>query len=406
MGIWLPTTEAEIETVLFSGTAPEGHFLDFKRELGSTPGSRKETAQDIASFALDGGVLIVGVDEPDPGSYKLSPQPLADLSERAEQIAANRPDPGLYVRTTVIPSRDNPGVGYLVVEVPPSPAAPHMVDGRYWGRSERTKRQLNDAEVARFHAARTVSDRKVVDALNEELLREPQPVPASRMFFVAEPLVAHEGLARTFVRGAPSLVRELVHGQEHRVPSSVREHSPTTWDLSASVRRSKGIALTSLADGRKSPPEDFLAETATDIEVQTSGAIRGLMSRLTYREEHPRVPEGTKRVIESLPIAWSHRLVAWAGALGKELEYRGPWGFGVHLYGLEGVSAGPQDERGRSILTSRSLPVYEAASFQSTTTASFQEVHDAPHAIVDRLVGDFVHSLGVSNRYPDCFPHQ
>lgn len=406
MGIWLPTTEAEIEAVLFSGTAPEGHFLDFKRELGSTPGSRKETAQDIASFALDGGVLIIGVDEPRSGGYTLSPQPLADLSERAEQIAANRPDPGLYVRTTVIPSSNQPDVGYLVIEVPPSPAAPHMVDGRYWGRSERTKRLLNDAEVARFHAARTLSDRQVVEALNEELARDPRPRPESRMLFVAEPLAADEGLARKFVRGPQTAVRELTQGVENQVPGSVREYSPTPWELSTSVRRAKGIALTGLAEGRKSPPESFLAETATDIEVQTSGAIRGVMSRLTYLEEHPRVPEGTKRVIEGLPVAWSHRLIAWAGALGEQVTYRGPWGFGVHLYGLEGVSAAPRDERGMRILSSRSLPVYEATTFQSTTTASFQEIQDDPRAIVDRLIGDFIHSLGVSSRYPDCFPVQ
>ncbi|GEC74200.1 AlbA family DNA-binding domain-containing protein [Microbacterium maritypicum] len=406
MGIWLPTTEAEIETVTSAGTAPEGHFLDFKRELGSTPGSRKETAQDIASFALDGGVLIVGVDEPEPGTYKLSPQPLSDLSERAEQIAANRPDPGLYVRTAIIPSRDNPSAGYLVVEVPPSPAAPHMVDGRYWGRSERTKRQLNDAEVARFHAARARSDTKVLEALEEELARDPEPRPASRMLFVAEPLVADGGLARSFVRGPQTAVRELTQGVENRVPGSVREYSPTPWELSTSVRRAKGIALTGLAEGRKSPSEAFLSETATDIEVQTSGAIRGVMSRLTYLEEHPRVPEGTKRVIEGLPIAWSHRLVAWAGTLGEQLMYRGPWGFGVHLYGLEGVCAAPRDERGMRILSSRSLPVYEVATFQSTTTASFQEIQDDPLAIVDRLIGDFIHSLGVSSRYPDCFPGQ
>lgn len=406
MGIWLPTTEAEIEAVIFSGTAPEGHFLDFKRELGSTPGSRKETAQDIASFALDGGVLIVGVDEPESGTYTLSPQPLSDLSERAEQIAANRPDPGLYVRTTIIPSHDNPDAGYLVIEVPASPAAPHMVDGRYWGRSERTKRQLNDAEVARFHATRTRSDIKVIEALNEELSRDPQPRPESRMFFVAEPLVADEGLGRSFVRGGPTLARALAMGYEDRVPESVREHSPAPWELSASVRRAKGVAFTNLAEGRKTPSDNFLAEVASDVEIQTTGAIRGVMSRLTYLEEHPRVPERTKRVFESLPIAWSHRLVAWAGALGEQLEYRGPWGFGVHLYGLEGATAGPQDERGMRLLSSRSLPVYEAATYQSTTTATFQEIRNEPLAVVDRLIGDFIHSLGVSNRYADCFPRQ
>lgn len=389
-----------------SGTAPEGHFLDFKRELGSTPGSRKETAEDIASFALDGGVLIVGVDEPESGTYTLSPQPLSDLSERAEQIAANRPDPGLYVRTTIIPSRDEPSAGYLVIEVPPSPAGPHMVDGRYWGRSERTKRQLNDAEVARFHAARSLSDRKVIDALMEELARDPEPRPESRMFFVAEPLVADEGLGRSFVRGGQASARALAMGYEDRVPESVREHSPAPWELSSSVRRAKGVAFTNLAEGRKTPSEQFFAVDATDVEVQTSGAIRGLMSRLTYHESHPRVAAGTKRVLESLPVAWSHRLVGWAGALGEQLEYRGPWGFGVHLYGLEGATAVPQDERGMRLLSSRSLPVYEAATYQSTTTASFQEIHDDPLGVVDRLIGDFIHSLGVSNRYPDCFPRQ
>ncbi len=336
MGMWLPTTEAELRIAVESRLIPEGHFLDFKRELGATESSRKETAQDIASFALDGGVLIIGVHEPKSGSYELAPQPLTDLSERAEQIASNRPDPGLFVRTTVIPSEHDPDAGYLVVEVPPSPAAPHMVDGRYWGRSERTKRRLNDAEVSRLHAARTANDRRVIDAIAEELARDPEPRPESRMFFVAEPLVADDGLARAFVRGTPTAVRALAEGQEHRVPESVREHSPSPWELSSSVLRSKGIALTSLAEGRKTPTEPFLADVASDIEVQTSGCIRGVMSRRTYTDHHPRIPEGTKRVMESLPS-----LGTPAGRLGRVA------GRAARVPGLLGLWHSPLWPRGR-----------------------------------------------------------
>lgn len=200
MGIWVPRTEAELDAGLRSGDVPEGHHLDFKRELGTTPASRKETAQDLASFAIDGGVLIVGVSEPVDGTFELAPQSILGLSERAEQIASNRPDPGLHVRTHIIVSETNSALGYLVVEVPPSPGAPHMVDGRYWGRSERTKRQLGDAEVVRLHAARGQQMAHVQRALDEEIMREPSSRPAGRIILVAEPLNASPTVARELVR--------------------------------------------------------------------------------------------------------------------------------------------------------------------------------------------------------------
>jgi hypothetical protein len=48
----------------------------------------------------------------------------------------------------------------LIVEVPPSPLAPHMVDGKYHGRGDTVKHVLSDAEVERMHAEELI-DREI-----------------------------------------------------------------------------------------------------------------------------------------------------------------------------------------------------------------------------------------------------
>lgn len=395
MNLWRPTSESELQFAIDSGDIVESHYLDFKREIGNSDSSRKETARDLASFALHGGVIVVGVDEPTAGKFELAPTPLENASERVEQIAANRLDPGLFIRTTVIPSTANPAAGYLIVEIPPSLAAPHMVDGRYWGRSERTKRQLPDPEVVQLHAGHVITVDRVRAALTEELQRDPTPRPPSRMFLVAEPLQADSGLARTFVRGDPKQMLDFAVVAEGLVPESVQSLSTSPYDLGTAVRRSRGLARTRLDEGRSvHNPRD--AEYAEDIEVQITGAIRLLTSGITHRAEIPRVPGELPFVHAGHAIAWVHRLIGYAAYLGPALEYRGPWGFGVHIYGLSGARASTESHRAFQ------LPVYEADTFEALTSAQLTEMTSSPSMIADRLIGDLIHALGVSKDFPDA----
>lgn len=403
MGLWVPRTEAELADALRSKEFPEGHHLDFKRELGTTPASRKETAQDLASFAIDGGVLIVGVNEPANDTFELSPQPLSGLSERAEQIASNRPDPGLHVRTHVLPSESDPDAGYLIIEVPPSPGAPHMVDGRYWGRSERTKRQLGDAEVVRLHAARERQVARVEQALDEEIDREPVPRPSGRIILVAEPLTAPPAIARQLVRGDLSAVMKLLHSAQ--VPPSVSEVYPHTYDAHTITSRAKGAALTNLSEGRTvaggMDPGDAL-----DMEVQVHGGIRVLAGPLTYEVAKPRAEGMMPLLIDGAVVAWTHRLLHWAVVFGERLGYFGPWGLGVEVVGITGVRAAPTGDtswpRTASLLWHS--PVFEQTRHTATTTATRAELQDDPNAIADRLIGDFLDAVGAYGRYPDAFP--
>ncbi len=42
--------------------SPNGIGSNVKREVKTSDGDKKELARDLASFAIDGGVLVVGVD--------------------------------------------------------------------------------------------------------------------------------------------------------------------------------------------------------------------------------------------------------------------------------------------------------------------------------------------------------
>lgn len=62
-----------------------------------------ELARDVASFANDGGVYVIGVLEDKPtGKLTLVPTRLAGLAETVEQILHQCCDPPLFVQPTVI----------------------------------------------------------------------------------------------------------------------------------------------------------------------------------------------------------------------------------------------------------------------------------------------------------------
>jgi hypothetical protein len=392
MDLWLPTSESQLESAIANGSISESHYFDFKRELKATDGARKETAIDLASFALDGGVVIVGVEEPTSDQFALAPIQLADISERVEQIAANRIEPGLFIRTYEIPSPDHPGMGYLVIEVPPSTVAPHMVDGRYWGRSEKTKRPLSDPEVFRLHLSRTATEDKVRAALAEELERDPAPRPTARMFLVAVPLQADAGVARSFVRAGQDQMIQFAGVAEKLLPTSLNQLSTSPHHLHSAVRRARGIARTNLMDAR-TVKDTTEAEEAEDIEVQLSGSIRILTSAISYQDRSPRL-EGTQLFVRTGHlVAWTHRLIGYAAHLGQALGYRGPWGLGVHIYGLIGARAGVEKHRAFQ------LPIYDEDAFEAITSAQLQELTSRPNSVADRLIGDLVHQLGVAKEF-------
>ncbi|OII39295.1 hypothetical protein BIU99_07895 [Plantibacter sp. MMLR14_011] len=319
--------------------------------------------------------------------------------ERIEQIAANRLRPALDIRPQAVRSDADGSHGYVVIDIPMSGSRLHMVSGRYYGRGEKTRRRLDDAEVYRLMRERTGAARHTLDALGEELARNPANGSRARLLGAVEPLYAPAGFARQLVREDPKTILAITQRAESFVPAELSAFSPQLGELHRVERRARGIARTNLDEGRTISAEDpWKQEVASDIEIQVSGAARFLASRVVYEADVHRIGPSLIIMDESV-AAWSYRLVGAACALAERLEYRGQWGLGIHVYGLAGSRAYREDRfyRGQS-------PVYNEDTFQQITTASFAELSEQPHVVVERLVGDLIHALGTQGKYPMIYP--
>lgn len=402
---WSPKSEKEIRAAADSGVIGESHHIDVKRETGNSANARKETAKDLASFGIDGGALLIGVEEDKPNrNFSLAPQPLDGLIEKIDQIAAMAIDPPLTVISIEIVSEADPRTGYVLVHIPPSPIAPHMVDGRYYARAERTRRILSDAEILRLHTQRESLEAQADRLLDIEIKRD--PVESARklghLYLVAQPVSAPRRLAHELVRRDADAVYELVLHTPLALSSeriADLEPSPAGHATTHAIR-ANGVALCSDAlggagrtlaahDGHPAPDNGRLL----DIEIREDGGVRILVGKMTA----PISPTGTDAlaVMEGLAVAYAHRLINWAIKIGERTGWRGSWILGLHGDGLRGLG---------SYLFRPNLgyiPKFDEPDFREITTASHLEMVQRPGGVAYRLVGRLTESLGTWDRFKE-----
>ena len=148
--MWRPRTLSDVEAVL---GVQETAQLEFKRQLVA---STAEIAKDIAAMTVEGGVIAYGIDEQGLAASSLMPIPLGGVRERIRQIADTSIQPPPALDIEIIEDAPGSGRGFAIVEVPASPLAPHMTNGRYHARSGTTIRLLSELEVARLYDQRRI----------------------------------------------------------------------------------------------------------------------------------------------------------------------------------------------------------------------------------------------------------
>lgn len=128
----------------------------------------------------DGGVIIYGIGEDENKRLKiLSPFSLDGQPERISSIAQTSiaEPPRFHIHT--IPTKQEPSKGYIVIVIPPSERAPHMVivsgDHRYYGRNAKGNILLSEAEVSRLYERRKQSKVDLRELLEKEIQRSPYP---------------------------------------------------------------------------------------------------------------------------------------------------------------------------------------------------------------------------------------
>jgi len=400
--VWTPTSEAEIQLAIGEGGLAESVSLDVKRSTGHRDSERRDTAKDLAAFGLFGGALLIGVSEDKPptggpSTFSLCPQPLQGLAEKLEQIAANLVSPPLYVRVREILSETDPSVGYLFVEIPPSGLGPHMVQGRYYARGEKTNRVLADAEVVRLHAQRRSGSDFLFGILNEEVSRDPFPEERreqGHLFVIAEPLQAADdemllGIVRV---GNNTPMLKLINSAEDQLRGKIPGWEPSPSSVSHWRNRARGYAATTFDGGLRKPGQSQAEKYALDIEIQEHGGIRVFCGRLT--DDLGQQGQSHKVLADGLALAYAVRVVKWAEKIAKATGYRGSWGFGIACVGIEGLESYESTKN-----FSASGTAYDRDTYEKVTSASLAEIQDAPGRVVNRLVGQFLRGTGTATLY-------
>ena len=185
---WEPKDLDELRSFVENGGASETRFYEFKEQL---PPNNQRVAKQLAGFAIDGGSLVIGVAEPEPGRFEVRPIEHAELREKVDSIARSRVDPPLFVDPKVLKDRDDDSRGVLWIAVPPSPDAPHQVDGVYYERGATQTSPMKDGAIERLMAARRKSTEEIRSKLKK--LMENDPIPngtTAHVFGIAEPVGA------------------------------------------------------------------------------------------------------------------------------------------------------------------------------------------------------------------------
>ncbi len=175
--MWIPKSEEEIEKAVNSDALEETAIFDAKVAL---PSKNIEIAKDIAAMSNDGGVIIYGIGEDENKRLKiLSPFVLEGQPERISSIAQTSiaEPPIFHIHT--IPIKQEPSKGYIVIVIPPSERAPHMVivsgDHRYYGRNAKGNVLLSEAEVGRLYERRNRLEVDLKELIEKEIKIAPYP---------------------------------------------------------------------------------------------------------------------------------------------------------------------------------------------------------------------------------------
>jgi hypothetical protein len=331
--MWIPSDAGTLEKLINDRSVEESTILDFKGEL---PPNSRELAKDVASMANDGGVLVFGVGEDDSGAPTiLSPFQLEGAAERiSSMIRSSLAEPPV-VEVKTLPRKDSPDIGYLLVIVPASPRAPHMVvvkgDNRYYGRGPKGNIPLTEGEVARLYQRRQVweSDRGTHLDLVIRDLDLGAKADFGFLYMYSRPAAASSSFLG--VLGDREEQRSVISQLISEAASSKVHPHQFSPDLQNGY-----IGPISAGWKVRTGGERIGNDTTNvlDVEVRFDGELRLVMGRAAAMFEQNRFA-----LFEVGLVRIATRFLVLAGRLYQKLGYFGAVDVGLAVTGISGATA-------------------------------------------------------------------
>lgn len=380
--MWVPESARAVADAVASGSLEETASFDAKAALPGS-GRSKDLAADVAAMANDGGVLLYGVGEDEHGRPAvLTPIPLAGAAERVDQIVRTCVSEPPEVRILTLPDEEDPATGYLVVSVPPSPRAPHMVtvggDHRYYGRSAVGNARLTEGEVARLYERRARWDVNREALLDEEVASSPlEPhEDFAYLYLVVKPVVPDENLLDR-AAGEDDVPWSLnrLFSTAMRAHAFPWRYSPDFPENNSFERRADGWATYQGFDEDGSMYGD--QSTVLTFQVDLDGGGHLFCARAAERYD------GRLLIFEDIAAGLTAKALAVLGALYDAASYLGPVDAGLAVTGLAGGVSSHLNSRGVLGISARP---YDRDEYRRTGRFSASTLVDEPRSAARALV--------------------
>ena len=381
--MWIPRTEEDIVDAVNQVSLAETGTFDAKREI---PPKNAETAKDVSAMANSaGGVLLYGVGEDQNRRLTiLNPNLLSGQPERIEQIIRTSIDEVPNFNLISIPTKSDPTLGYILVIVPPSDRAPHMViikgERRYYGRGETGNYTLSQIEIARLYERRIQTSEGIRLLLDEHISKPPiqRDDRYTHLHVVARPVLREE----------PILSRALSSNQEYRdLLRNLVDHVSQSVNIGGSYTPdfTQPVGWTREADGflgklRSASENDPRPSAHTlHLKVNFDGGASLFCGRAA--EDGERADYPLKYFFADLVAGNTTKFLAMLGELYRRAIYFGMVEIGVGLVGLQ--RAIPFETRSRFDW----YPRYEGNdAYQKTKRASATALQVEPEKTAEELL--------------------
>jgi hypothetical protein len=380
--MWIPKTEQEIELAVANRSLEETVTFDCKRQI---PPKSFETAKDVSALAnTSGGVLIYGLGEDIEHKLTvLNPIQLSGERERIDQIVRTCIDEVPFFKISGIETKSDPSLGYLVVVVPPSERAPHMVivkgESRFYGRGETGNYILSQAAVARLYERRRLTEISILPLLEDAI--QHAPVADNELFahlhMVARPVHATDTLLNDAVATDQSH-KQLLTDVIYKVEGSGVYKNGYVPDIGHPgggwVRRPEGYR----GKCHHGPEEDMGVEFQFNID----GSAYFFNGRAAEGQKNQ-----PKSFFSSIVAGSTTKFLAVLGELYQRSSYYGMVDVGLAVTGLQGCvlhsSRGPF----------HSLPKFSESQYKKTARATAMLLQEDPRHLAAQLIMPLIDAI-------------
>lgn len=378
---WVPETWSDLLEAAAGGALDESHWVELKAAIPpKNANSNLELARDLASLAVSGGLLVVGIKDDNDRAGDVSGTDLHGLADRIDQVSRDRISPPLVVRPIEVADPDRPGLGCLLVVVDASSGAPHMVDQKYWGRGATGKRVLTDLEVRN---TLELNYRRQAEAEDElaQLVRSNPLKSAGCIYVLAAPRSSRRGVLAAQIDDQRWVYEQIDQAV------TVDSDRQGWWLGTERIRRTVDGIDVCAVDVETIPVDRApLESTLRLLRVAGTGRVELTVESMV----------GTAGNGNAQPLLWiegvqvlTRATLTFAGLMADAAAYGGVWDVGIALTDLRGAQIGRRSAAGYGA-GSRGYPDESYTRLAQATSADLVE---DPVAAADQLLDPLLRVL-------------